>query len=166
MIYVESTQIKVITGIRRCGKSVLSYQLLKNKHFAYVNFDDEKLISISVEDLNDVLEILYEVYSDFKYIFFDEIQNIPGWELFVSRLHRQGLNIIVTGSNANLLSRELSTHLTGRHISLELFPFSFSEFIKYKDIHLKDVDLISTKERAAVKKMLDEYIMLGGFPEI
>lgn len=152
--YIESSQVKVIIGIRRCGKSVLAYQLLKDLQFAYVNFDDEKLAGLGADDLNDVLEAFYEVYGDFKYILLDEIQNIAGWELFVNRLQRQGFNVVVTGSNSHLLSRELSTHLTGRHISLELFPFSFKEFLKYHDIDVKNIDLMSTKEIGFFKKKL------------
>lgn len=164
--YIESTQIKVITGVRRCGKSILSYQLLKDKQFAYINFDDEKLVNLTAEDLNDVLEVFYEVYGDFKYILLDEVQNIEGWELFVNRLQRQGFNVVVTGSNANLLSKELSTHLTGRHITLTLFPFSFREYIKYQEFYLKNIEKLSTKERGFLKKKLEEYILIGGFPEV
>ncbi|MBI3051277.1 ATP-binding protein [Candidatus Woesearchaeota archaeon] len=164
--YAASTQIKVIMGVRRSGKSILAYQLLKDKRFAYINLDDEKLANISADDLNDVLEACYEVYGDFKHLLLDEIQNIPGWELFVNRLQRQGFNIIVTGSNANLLGRELSTHLTGRHIALELFPFSFKEFAIYHGTELKAPDLLSTKERGLMKKKLEEYMFTGGFPEV
>ena len=164
--YVESTQIKVVIGIRRSGKSVLSYQLLKDKPFAYINFDDEKLATLAVGDLNDVLEVFYEVYGNFKYILLDEIQNIVGWELFVNRLQRQGFNVFVTGSNAHLLSKELSTHLTGRNITLELFPFSFKEFIQYHGLVLKDTSLLSTKERALLKQKFTEYVFIGGFPEV
>lgn len=164
--YTESTQVKVIMGIRRCGKSILSYQLLKDKPFAYINFDDEALANLTAEDLNDVLEVFYEVYGDFEHILLDEIQNIAGWELFVNRLQRQKFNVIVTGSNANLLSKELSTHLTGRNIPLELYPFSFREFIKYHGIVMGNTGLLSTKERGLLKKKLEEYISTGGFPEV
>ncbi|MBI2663867.1 ATP-binding protein [Candidatus Woesearchaeota archaeon] len=164
--YSKSTQVKVIMGIRRCGKSMLSYQLLKDKPFAYINFDDENLANLAAADLNDVLEVFYEVYGNFKYILLDEVQNIAGWELFVNRLQRQGFNVIVTGSNAHLLSRELSTHLTGRNIPLELFPFSFREFLKYHGVVVKNADLLSTKERGLLKKKLGEYISTGGFPEV
>jgi uncharacterized protein len=163
--YIGSAQVKVIMGIRRCGKSILSYQLLKGRKFAYINFDDEKLASLSAEDLNDVIEVFYEAYGDFKYILLDEIQNIAGWELFVNRLQRQGFNVVITGSNAHLLSRELSTHLTGRNIPLKLFPFSFREFVKYHGIAAKNADLLSTKERGLLKKKLEEYVSTGGFPE-
>jgi len=163
--YLGSMQVKVVTGIRRCGKSVLAYQLLKEKNFAYVNFDDEKLAGITTEELNDILEILYEVYGNFEYVLFDEIQNIDKWELFVNRLQRQKLNITITGSNSNLLSRELATHLTGRHILLELFPFSFIELLRFKNISF-NINLMSTKEKGVIKKELSEYIHLGGFPDV
>src|SRR3989338_6790147 len=104
--HIKSPLIKVIQGIRRCGKSTLSYQLLKSENFAYVNFDDERLALLETNDLNKVLECLYEIYGKFKFILLDEIQNVDGWELFVNRLKRQGLNLIVTGSNAKLLSKE------------------------------------------------------------
>lgn len=164
--YMASSQVKVILGARRSGKSILSYQLLKDKLFAYINFDDEQLANLSAQDLNDVLEVFYEVYGNFKYVLLDEIQNIAGWELFVNRLQRQGFNVVVTGSNAHLLSRELSTHLTGRHIELVLFPFSFREFIKYRGVEVKNVELLSTKERGNLIKLLEEYTLIGGFPEV
>jgi predicted AAA+ superfamily ATPase len=143
LAYTESTQVKVIMGIRRCGKSILSYQLLKGKQFAYINFDDENLAGLSAEDLNDVLEVFYEAYGDYKYILLDEIQNIAGWELFVNRLQRQGFNTIVTG----------------RNIPLKLFPFSFREFVKYHGIAVKDADLLSTKERGLLEKKLEESVL-------
>ncbi len=159
----DSDIIKVITGIRRCGKSVFAHQLFRNKHVAYLNFDDERLFSLEAEDLNAILEAFYEVYGEFQYIIFDEIQNIPQWELFVNRLHRQGFNIIVTGSNAKLLGRDLATHLTGRHISLELFPFSFEEYLKYYGIKVKEH--LSTRETALIKRKFNDYLTYGGFPE-
>lgn len=159
----DSDIIKVITGIRRCGKSIFAHQLLRNKHVAYLNFDDERLFSLGTEDLNSIIEIFHEVYGDFKHIIFDEIQNIPHWELFVNRLHRQGYNILVTGSNAKLLGRALATHLTGRHICLELFPFSFEEYLRFYEIPVKE--FLSTKEIARIKRKFNEYITHGGFPE-
>jgi len=161
---ILSNLIKVIQGIRRCGKSTLAYQLLQEKNFAYANFDDERLASLETEDMNRVLETFYEVYGKFRFILLDEIQNIYGWELFVNRLQRQGFNIVITGSNAKLLSKELATHLTGRHIPLELFPFSFKEFLRYYGIEF-DIKLLSTEERGLIKNRLNTYIQTGGFPE-
>mgnify|MGYP000001288484 CR=1 FL=1 len=159
----NSEIIKVITGIRRCGKSVFAHQLFHDKHAAYLNFDDERLFSLETEDLNTIIEVFFEVYGNFKYIIFDEIQNIPRWELFVNRLHRQGFNIIVTGSNAKLLGRDLATHLTGRHICLELFPFSFAEYLSYYGIQKKEI--LSTRDTALIKRKFNEYLANGGFPE-
>jgi predicted AAA+ superfamily ATPase len=136
---------------------------LKGYKYSFVNFDDERLAFISPNDLNNLLEALYEVYGDFKYLLLDEIQNVHGWELFANRLQRYGINTFVTGSNANLLSRELSTHLTGRFIEMEIFPFSFREFLLYRDI----VEIkTNTRERARLKSNLEDHIELGGFPEV
>lgn len=163
--HIQYNLVKVIQGIRRCGKSTISYQLLKDKNFAYINFDDERLASLETEDLNKVLESFYEVYGKFKFILLDEVQNVNGWELFVNRLKRQGFNVVLTGSNAKLLSKELATHLTGRHIPLELFPFSFREFLKYYDLKF-DIKLLTTKDKGLIKNKFNEYVQKGGFPEI
>lgn len=107
---------KVVTGVRRSGKSVFTLQLLDGRNYAYMNFDDERLAGVEAKELNLILEAFYELYENIDYIFLDEIQNIKGWELFVNRLQRQGLNVVVTGSNAKLVSKELASHLTGRHV--------------------------------------------------
>jgi len=159
-----SDQIKVITGPRRAGKSVFCLQLLQGREFAYINFDDENLGSLKKEDLNLVLKAFYEIHGKPEYLFLDEVQNIEGWELFVNRLKRSGFNIIVTGSNARLLSRELATHLTGRHFALELFPFSFREFLEYFGFEHGD-DPLTTEKTAFIRRELERYISIGGFPE-
>jgi len=159
-----SDQIKVITGPRRAGKSVFCLQLLQGREFAYVNFDDESLAGLKRESLNLVLKAFYEVYGKPEYLFLDEVQNIEGWELFVNRLKRSGFNVIVTGSNARLLSRELATHLTGRHFALELFPFSFREFLEYFGVDYKDAPP-TTEKTALLRRELERYISIGGFPE-
>ena len=163
---LRDSLIKVIIGVRRCGKSVLAHQILKNKNYSYVNFDDERFIGAEAKDLNDFLEVLEEINPDFDYLLLDEIQNIEGWELFVNRLKRQGYNIIITGSNSKLLSKELSTHLTGRHFAIELFPFSFREFLDYKNVKYSEKDFYLTKNRAKIKRLLNEYLENGGFPEL
>lgn len=164
-IDLDSTQAQVVIGVRRSGKSTLCYNALTRRGvvFAYVNFDDERLISLTAEDLNDVLEVLYKIYGEFKYLFIDEIQNIPEWYLFVNRLLRRQMHIILTGSNAKLLSGELATHLTGRHHSIHLYPFSFSEYCE-----LNDVDTLSktTKAVAMRRAAFDDYLRRGGFPEL
>ncbi len=161
--FLRSNLVKVITGVRRCGKSTLAFQLLKDKNFGYINFDDEELTEIAPEKLNDLLKSAYEVYGKIDYLILDEVQNVNKWELFVNRLQRQGLNIIVTGSNAKLLSKELATHLTGRHLAIELFPFSFREFLKYQGLQAKPE---TTLEIGLTKKYFQEYCQQGGFPEV
>lgn len=99
----------------------------------------------------------------FKYLFFDELQNISGWQLFVNRMLRQKIHLFITGSNSKLLSSELTTHLTGRHNKIELYPFSFREYGSMKGIELKS---LSTKSKALRKRALSEYLMDGGFPEL
>lgn len=158
--------IKVIIGVRRCGKSTLAHQLLKDKTYGYVNFDDERLIGIKPENLNDFLEVLKEIEPDFRYLLLDEIQNVEGWELFVNRLKRRGYDIVISGSNSKLLSKELATHLTGRHFSIELYPFSFREFLSFKGITPEEKDFYITEKRANIKRVLEEYLEAGGMPEI
>ena len=163
---IDSNLIKVITGIRRSGKSIFSLQLLEKRNYAYINFDDERLVGLKTADLDVILETFYQLIGDFKYIFLDEIQNIEKWELFVNRLQRQGLNVILTGSNAKLLSRELATHLTGRYISMEIFPFSFREFLAFENFKMEKKDFYSIKMKSLLIRKLREYIAQGGFPEV
>ena len=162
---LKSQLAQIVIGVRRSGKSTLCHKILKQNNiiYAYVNFDDERLYNLKVEDLNAVLEALYMIYGDFKYLFCDEIQNIPSWFLFVNRLLRQKIRLIITGSNAKLLSSELSTHLTGRYNQIELFPFSFSEILEYKNIQSDDD---STQGVARRKSAFEEYMSHGGFPEL
>ena len=154
--------ILAILGVRRCGKSILSYLLAKPHRFAYINFDDERLAGLKSEDLDKILESFYELYEDIDYIILDEVQNVANWELFVNRLRRTK-KVILTGSNSKLLSGELSTHLTGRYLDIILFPFSFKEFLKLKEV--KENKVYTTKEKAEIMKTLQEYLEIGGFPE-
>lgn len=165
MVDLNSPQAQVIIGVRRSGKSTLCLQTLHEAKvkFAYANFDDERLIGIGTSQLNDVLEILYKIYGDFKYIFLDEIQNIEGWPLFVNRLLRNKMHVVLTGSNAKLLSSDLATHLTGRSSEIALYPFSFTEFCSIKEV---DFTLRSTKGVAEIRKSFDDYMRQGGFPEL
>lgn len=164
-IKLDSPLAQVVIGVRRSGKSTLCQKRLieSNVNFAYVNFDDDRLIGLKTEQLDDVLQTLYRIYGDFSHLFLDEVQNIQGWPLFVNRLLRQKLHLIITGSNANLLSGELSTHLTGRYHEIRLFPFSFSEYCKINNVKL---DGFSTKAQALRMNALDKYLMQGGFPEL
>ncbi len=160
---LQSNLIKVIIGPRRAGKSVFSIQMLAGVSFAYLNFDDERLANAS--DYDEILKAIRQVYGESKIILFDEIQNLPNWELFVNRLHRRGFNIIITGSNAYLLSRELATHLTGRYLQFRIFPFSFSEFLEAKGFAIDET--IELKERQGLLlSHLDAYLDKGGYPEI
>jgi len=151
--------VLVITGVRRCGKSILAFMLGRDEKYGYVNFEDERL-SIEAKDLNRVLEAVYSLKGAIDFLILDEIQNVPGWERFVARLI-QNKKIIVTGSNARLLSRELSTYLTGRHVDFTLFPFSFREFLAFKGFK---PNIYLTKDIARTKNYLEEYIEKGGFP--
>lgn len=162
---MNSRLAQVVIGVRRSGKSVLCSKVLRQSgdSFAYVNFDDERLITLKTEDLNTVLDVLYRIYGDFKYLFLDEIQNITGWPLFVNRLLRKGMHICLTGSNAKLLSNELVTHLTGRHHKVELYPFSFAEYCKMRQV---DTISMTTKAKALRIRALESYLQEGGFPEL
>lgn len=142
----------IVSGVRRCGKSTLLHQLLKKKHTEalYINFDDPRLYDFEIADFQKLDQLIAEAGN--KVLMFDEIQIIKGWERYVRQKLDENFKVFVTGSNASLLSKELGTSLTGRHITTELFPFSFKEFCRFKDIK---PDEHATKE----------YMQLGGFPE-
>ncbi len=160
---MENDLIKVIIGPRRAGKSVFAMQLLKGIDFAYLNFDDERLLDVT--DYDDFIKAIRQVYGETNYLLFDEIQNLKDWELFLNRLQRNGFRIVITGSNAHLLSRELSTHLTGRFLQFQILPFSFKEFLHAKSFQIDDT--LELKERqGSLLGYLDKYINIGGFPEI
>lgn len=164
-IQLNSKLAQIVIGVRRSGKSTLCMKVLMQSgvHFAYVNFDDERLQKVGVEKLDIILQELYAIYGSFTHLFLDEVQNVDGWHLFVNRLLRQGIKLVLTGSNANLLSGELSTHLTGRYHQIELYPFSFSEYCTIRGV---DAHGMTTKAYGLRDKALDEYLMSGGFPEL
>jgi predicted AAA+ superfamily ATPase len=159
--------IVIISGIRRSGKSTLLHKMkLENlKDSYYVNFDDERFLQFTVDDFQSLHEILIELFGNKNTFLFDEIQNIKSWERFVRRLHDVGKKIYVTGSNASMLSRELGTHLTGRHITLTLYPFSFKEFLQFKKHSFGLLDKLTTEQKGILKKFFNEYLEKGGFPE-
>ena len=163
-IDLNSKLAQVVIGVRRSGKSMLCQKVLleSDVKFAYVNFDDENLADIQVSELNDIIETLYRIYGDYTHLFIDEIQNAPRWPLFVNRLLRQGLHLILTGSNANLLSDELITHLTGRYNEIRLFPFSFEEYCRIQNV---DMQGLHTRAVGLRGYALNKYLMEGGFPE-
>ncbi len=143
----------IITGIRRCGKSTLQLQLKKaffESEGLFLNFEDPRLAGIETNDLERLYNEIVERKT--KILFFDEIQIVNGWEVFVNQLLREEFLVYITGSNASLLSKELGTHLTGRHFSTELFPFSYIEFLKFK--HLENNE-----------DSFKEYTQKGGMPD-
>jgi hypothetical protein len=159
--------IRIVAGVRRCGKSTLVEHIRKqSKEKSYaLNFDDNRLTGFTSEDFERLYESFHELYQPEKTWFFDELQNIEGWERFVRRLHNEGQKVFITGSNARMLSAELGTHLTGRYIQTELFPFSFSEFLKYKNVSLDKQSFYSGVKAMLIKKAFGEYVRDGGFPE-
>lgn len=162
----KSSLAQVVIGVRRSGKSTLCHKVLlqRKANYGYVNFDDDRLVDLKTADLNTILSSVYQIYgTDIEYIFLDEVQNVEGWHLFVNRLLRTDLHIVVTGSNARLLSGELATHLTGRYNEIHLFPFSFKEYCYFHNIDTKS---ITTKADAERKRAFTQYISIGGFPEI
>ncbi len=163
---LDDKLIKVIMGVRRSGKSVLAHRALQGRAYASVNFDDERLFNIKANELNQVLEAILALYGNVKYVLLDEIQNVEGWELFANRLQRKGYSVVVTGSNAHLLSQELATHLTGRHRTFEIYPYSFREYLRARNIPLPIQLSYSTAQKAELSSTFAAYLETGGFPEI
>ncbi len=155
---LQNPLIKLITGPRRVGKSVFALLMLQGKNFAYLNFDDNQLLEKWDEDL--AMSALDDVYPDYDFMLLDEIQNLPNWDLWVSKLYRRGKNLIITGSNANMLSSEMATVLTGRYLQIEMLPFSLDETMRWKNISP------DREEQAAQAIVLaDDYMRNGGYPE-
>lgn len=165
LVHIDSKLAQVAIGVRRSGKSTLCYNVLSKAgvNYAYVNFDDERFANIQTDDLNNILLVLTKIHGEFNYLFMDEVQDVPGWHLFVNRLLRRGMHIIITGSNAKLLSGELATHLSGRSTEIPLYPFSFKEFCEYKGINTTSA---TTTNKAKRLSTFDEYLIQGGFPEL
>lgn len=165
--WLTTTEILIITGIRRCGKSVLLQQMrskLPERDF-FFNFDDERLVNFSVADFQTLQECFFELFGEQHTYYFDEIQNVKGWETFVRRLYNEGNKVIVTGSNARMLSRELGTHLTGRYLAVEIFPFSFREYLLLVGIKPTMKDYYLTSKRSILLAHFKEYMEKGGFPK-
>ena len=159
--YLEANVIKLITGPRRAGKSVYALQILSGKNYAYLNFDDTQLLGAFNEDA--VMQALAEVYPGYEYLLLDEIQNLDSWDAWVSKLYRRGVNLVITGSNANLLSSEMSTLLTGRYVEIQILPFSMEETLKYREV---PVNAELPDEKAKLFIEMDDYLKKGGYPEI
>lgn len=162
-IDVTSPLAQVVLGMRRAGKSVVCRSALKKSgiRYGYVDFDDEMLSRLKVDDLDDLLTAVYTVYGEVNTFFFDELQNIDGWHLFVNRLLRAGKHVVITGSNAKLIEDDLATHLTGRYLPISVQPFSFAEFRTWIG-HCDD----RTPEKSAEKaRDWERYFFKGGLPE-
>lgn len=173
-----SGKAAVCIGVRRSGKSTFMFQLMKKlqdtgvarQNILYLNFFDDRLHSLQHDNLGVILEAYFSLYPEKKnaekvYCFFDEIQVVPGWEPFVDRLMRmEKCEVYITGSSAQMLSREIATQMRGRALSWEMFPFSFREFLDYKGIESDGP--LSTKKRLTVQKAFEEYWETGGFPEV
>lgn len=157
---LSSPLIKLITGPRRAGKSVFALLMLKGENFAYLNFDDSQLLDNWNEDL--VMSALDVIYPDYNYILLDEVQNLPGWDLWVSKLYRRGKNLVITGSNAKLLSSEMATSLTGRYLKIDMLPFSLDETMLWNDI---DIHRHGEEQVGKAEVLTDDYMRNGGYPE-
>lgn len=166
--FMKMPQIVVISGLRRCGKSTLLLQIIHSFYeepFYYFNFEDERLTDFTAKDFNSLFELFVELYGKSRAFFFDEIQNIENWEMFVRRMHDSGFKIFITGSNASLLSKEIGTRLTGRYMPVELYPFSFLEYLTFKGMTVGKESLELTTERGRIKRRFNEYLKNGGLPE-
>ena len=163
-------------GIRRTGKSYMMYQQIHNlmndgissSQIVYVNFEDERLLEIGVDDLNTILEIGIE-FSGSKgkpYLFLDEIQNVDGWEKFVRRVADMKYRINITGSNSKMLSKEIASTLGGRFMIVNVFPYSFKEYLSANHIENIMLDQIGTKKRADIVSQYEQYVTDGAFPEL
>lgn len=167
--YKDTPFTVVISGLRRAGKSTLlaqlAHSLYPDEEYFFVNFEDERFLSFTVVDFTKLHELLIELFGDKKIFLLDEIQNIEGWERFVNRMAASGYKFYITGSNASLLSKELGTKLTGRYLPVELFPFSFNEYLQFKKITLPDLRRLTTVEKGKLKKTLADYLKNGGIPQ-
>ena len=169
-----SDKIITLIGVRRCGKTSILYKMIEelresvdSKNIVYVNFEDDRLLGTTVGDLDDLIEGYFEIYPQKRdekiYLFVDEVQNIPQWESFIRRIYDTlNVQIIITGSSSKLLSSEIATSLRGRTLTYEIFPFSFKEYLRFKNI---EVNLNSSKSLSFIKHSFDEYLISGGFPE-
>lgn len=158
-LLLANPMIKLITGPRRVGKSTYALLMLQGKNFAYLNFDDNLLLSNWDEEL--VMRTLDEVYPDYEYLLLDEVQNLKDWDVWVSKLYRRGKNLIITGSNAKMLSSEMATVLTGRYLQVEMLPFSLAETMEWKGIGNNGNDT----QHAEATVIADDYLRNGGYPE-
>ena len=170
---IEDSGNYVFVGSRRAGKTYSMFQIIRNmlndnhsiENILYINFEDERLLELKLEDLNLIIDSFKELFNTQPILFLDEIQIIPGWEKFARRLADSGYRIFITGSNADMLSREIATTLGGRFIIKEIFPFTFLEYLLANNIQLEKNWEFSS-QRYEIRKQFDNYFYFGGFPEI
>ena len=160
-LLLNSSLIKLITGPRRVGKSTQALLMLRDKNFAYLNFDNYSLLE--AWDANLVMRMLDDVYPGYEYILLDEVQNLDGWNLWVSELYRLGKNLVITGSNARMLSSEMATVLTGKYLQVEMFPFSLEEFFDWNKL---DLHMLKPEDITNSFVLTDDYLRNGGYPEV
>lgn len=160
-VLLTSPLIKLITGPRRVGKSTQALLMLRNKNFAYLNFDNNSLLEAWNPEL--VMRMLDEVYPDYEYILLDEVQNLESWDLWVSQLYRMGKNLVITGSNAKMLSSEMATVLTGKYVQIEMLPFSLEEFFDWNKL---DLHSPKSEQKTDFILLTDDYLKYGGYPEV
>lgn len=165
----DTDNINILTGIRRSGKTFLLYQNsleYNSENVFFIDFEDERLVQLNTFDNYDIIIDSYKrIYPDQKpVLFFDEIQSLKNWHLYLKRLQSAGYRIFVTGSNANLLSREIATFLAGRSVETSIFPFSFDEYLELKEISYSQSDYFTSVPR--ILNSFDDYLIYGGFPEV
>lgn len=171
--FIRGKEIVIITGIRRSGKSTVlkligeKYRNL-NENVLFINFEDIRLADITIENYHDIENIAIELFSNQKktIFFFDEIQYAPSWERWLNNLHFKGYKVFVTGSNANILGKEIATSLTGRNVVLDLYPFSFREYLKLKETEIPSEERLSSEKSAEILHYFKKYLESGGFPEV
>lgn len=164
---VDCQEVLVLTGVRRCGKSVLMQQIRakRSERDYFISFDDDRLLHFTVDDFQLLYDVFVEDFGVQHTFYFDEIQLVDGWERFVDRLYKHGNKVIVTGSNAKMLSRELGTLLTGRHVSKEVYPFSMSEYMELLGVKVTRDSFYTTEGRAMLQNVQKDYLKDGGFPQ-
>ena len=160
-LLLNSRLIKLITGPRRVGKSTQALSMLRDKNFAYLNFDNYQLLESWDADL--VMRMLDDVYPGYEYMLLDEVQNLDAWDLWVSELYRMGKNLVITGSNAKMLSSEMATVLTGKYIQVEMLPFSLEEFFDWNKL---DLHALKPEYKTDSLVLTDDYLRNGGYPEV
>lgn len=163
---ISDNRILVVTGMRRTGKSTLVQQLMRTVNkCCYFNFEDEKLLDFTIANFGDLQEVLLEVYGPADFWFFDEIQNIDRFEVAVRSMQDNGKKIVLTGSNSSMLSMEFGSKLTGRYKQIELFPFSFNEYLKYRGVIFEEKDFYLPESKANLKSHFMQWLEEGGLPE-